>query len=142
MNQLVSITWQILFLFTSLAFSFVQVHCRLPSPPLMERMNMSEEEEQCKRNQEAFKRFFEQIPRTAVIGMLSFFLHGQMSKFEKAPSKPLSNAFAFASVGYVVLQVAHGFARANRPSSFAFDFLSVLCGLASVAILFTAIFND
>ncbi|VYS45605.1 unnamed protein product [Arabidopsis thaliana] len=75
-------------------------------------MNMSEEEEQCKRNQEAFKRFFEQIPRTAVIGMLSFFLHGQMSKFEKAPSKPLSNAFAFASVGYVVLQVAHGFARA------------------------------
>ncbi|ANM59674.1 transmembrane protein [Arabidopsis thaliana] len=108
----------------------------------MERMNMSEEEEQCKRNQEAFKRFFEQIPRTAVIGMLSFFLHGQMSKFEKAPSKPLSNAFAFASVGYVVLQVAHGFARANRPSSFAFDFLSVLCGLASVAILFTAIFND
>ncbi|XP_020867591.1 LOW QUALITY PROTEIN: uncharacterized protein LOC110224785 [Arabidopsis lyrata subsp. lyrata] len=105
-------------------------------------MNRNEEEEHCKRNQEAFKRFFEHIPRTALIGMLSFFLHDKLSKYEKDPSKPFSNALAYASIGYVVFQIAHGFARAKNPTSFVFDFISILCGLASVVIAFAAIFNS
>ncbi|EFH66053.1 predicted protein [Arabidopsis lyrata subsp. lyrata] len=95
-----------------------------------------------KETKRAFKRFFEHIPRTALIGMLSFFLHDKLSKYEKDPSKPFSNALAYASIGYVVFQIAHGFARAKNPTSFVFDFISILCGLASVVIAFAAIFNS
>ncbi|XP_023632612.1 uncharacterized protein LOC17900382 [Capsella rubella] len=101
-----------------------------------------EEEEQCKRNREAFKRFFEHIPRTALIGVLSYLLHDRLSVYETDPSKPFSTALAYASAAYIFFQVAHAFARATHPPPcFFFDFLSLLCGLAVVCIAFAAFFH-
>ncbi|XP_010458357.1 PREDICTED: uncharacterized protein LOC104739630 [Camelina sativa] len=104
-----------------------------------------EEEEECRRNQEAFKRFFEHIPRTAMMAVLSYFLHGTVSNYERDPSKPFSTALAYPAVGYVLFQVAHAFARAaNYPheSLVHLDLLSILCGFAVAFIAFAAFIHD